>query len=131
MIVVEHHHAVLPHWAACRRTQPNAPRLLTLDHTDTSRPFRKHLRRQARAQGHRLSDAMERQQSQQLVAQLDPMDPRTIDAAMETLGNDEHVVAAIGADIIRSAFVIAHNAANTAQDTYLEHEIICRGVDEC
>ena len=73
---------------------------------------------------------MERQLSQGLVAQLDPMDPRTIEAAMETLGNDEHVVAAIGADIIRSAFVIAHNAANTAQDTYLEHKIICRGVDE-
>lgn len=131
VIVVEHHHEVLPHWAACRRTQPAAPRLLTLDHhTDTSRPFRRHLRRQARAGGHRLSDAMERQLSQDLVAQLDPMDPRTIEAAMETLGNDEHVVAAIGADIIRSAFVIAHNAANTAQETYLEHKIICRGVDE-
>ena len=50
---------------------------------------------------------------------------------METLGNDEHVVAAIGADIIRSAFVIAHNAADTGQDTCLEHKIICRGVDEC
>lgn len=68
--------------------------------------------------------------SQQLVAQLDHSDARTIEAAMETLGNDEHVVAAIGADIIRSAFVIAHNAADTAQDIYLEHKIICRGVDE-
>ena len=131
MIVVEHHHEVLPHWAACRRAQPTAPRLLTLDHhTDTSRPFRRHLRRQARAQGRRLSDAMERQLSRELVARLDPMDPRTIEAAMETLGNDEHVVAAIGAGIIRSAFVIAHNAADTGQDTYLEHKIICRGVDE-
>ncbi len=131
MIVVEHHHEVLPHWAACRRTQSSAPRLLTLDHhTDTSRPFRRHLRRQARAQNQRLSDATERHLSQQLVAQLDHSDPRTIEAAMETLGNDEHVVAAIGADIIRSAFVIAHNAADTAQDIYLEHKIICRGVDE-
>jgi hypothetical protein len=49
---------------------------------------------------------------------------------METLGNDEHVVAAIGADIIRSAFVIAHNAADTDRDIYLEHKIICRAVDE-
>lgn len=131
MIVVEHHHEVLPHWAACRRDQPTAPRLLTLDHhTDTSRPFRRHLRRQARARGQRLTDAMERQLSDALVAQLDPMEPRSIEAAMETLGNDEHVVAAIGAGVIRSAFVIAHNAANTAQDTYLEHKIICRGVDE-
>lgn len=49
---------------------------------------------------------------------------------MKMLGNDEHVVAAIGADIIQSAFVIAHNAADTTQDIYLEHKIICRGVDE-
>ena len=49
---------------------------------------------------------------------------------METINNDEHIVAAIGADIIRSAFVIAHNAADTDQEIYLEHKIICRGVDE-
>ena len=36
----------------------------------------------------------------------------------------------IGADIIQSAFVIAHNAADTDQDIYLDHKIICRGVDE-
>ena len=132
MIIVEHHHEVLPHWAAFRRTQPSAPRLLTLDyHTDTSRPFRRHLRHQARAQRQRLSDVMERELSRQLVAQLNYLDARTIEAAMETLGNDEHVVAAIGADIIRSACVIAHNAADTNQDIYLEHKIICRGVDEC
>lgn len=131
MIVVEHHHEVLPHWAAFRRTLSSAPRLLTLDHhTDTSRPFRRHLRRQARAQGQRLSDEMERQRSRALVAQIDHSDASTIESAMETLGNDEHVVAAIGADIIRSACVIAHNAADTAQDIYLEHKIICRGVDE-
>ena len=131
MIVVEHHHEVLPHWAAFRRTLQSAPRLLTLDHhTDTSRPFRRHLRRQARAQGHPLSAEMEQKLSNQLVSQLDFTDPRTIETAMETLGNDEHVVAAIGADIIRSAFVIAHNAADTEEDIYLEHKIICRGVDE-
>ena len=131
MIIVEHHHEVLPYWAAFRRTQDSAPRLLTLDHhTDTSRPFRRHLRRQARAQKQHLSDAMEQQLSRQLVDQIDHSDARTIEIAMETLGNDEHVVAAINADIIRSAFVIAHNAADTAQDIYLEHKIICRGVDE-
>ena len=131
MIVVEHHHQVLPHWAAFRRTQPSAPRLLTLDHhTDTSRPFRRHLRHQARAQGQTLSTEMEQALSRKLVSQLDFTDPLTIETAMETLGNDEHVVAAIGADIIRSAFVIAHNAADTDQSIYLEHKIICRGVDE-
>jgi len=131
VIVVEHHHEVLPHWAAFRRTQHSAPRLLTLDHhTDTSRPFRRYLRRQARTQNQRLSDAMERELSRQLVAQLDHTAPLAIEIAMEKLGNDEHIVAAIGADIIQSAFVIAHNAADTAQDIYLEHKIICRGVDE-
>ncbi len=131
MIVVEHHHEVLPHWAAFRSTQPSAPRLLTLDHhTDTSRPFRRYLRRQARAQNQVLSNSMEQALSRELVAQLDHTDPLTIEAAMDTLGNDEHVVAAIGADIIQSAFVIAHNAADTNQDIYLEHKIICRGVDE-
>ena len=131
MIIVEHHHEVLPYWAAFRRTQQSAPRLLTLDHhTDTSRPFRRHLRRQARAQRQALSVEVEQELSRQLVSQLDYTDPLTIETAMETLGNDEHVVAAIGADIIRSAFVIAHNAADTDQDIYLEHKIICRGVDE-
>ena len=131
MIVVEHHHHVLPYWTAFRRTQHSAPRLLTLDHhTDTSRPFRRYLRRQARTQRQHLSAATERELSRQLVAQLDHTDPLTVETAMEKLGNDEHIVAAIGADIIRSAFVIAHNAANTAQDIYLEHKIICRGVDE-
>ena len=73
---------------------------------------------------------MEQELSRQLVSQLDHTDPLTIETAMATLGNDEHVAAAIGADIIRSTFVIAHNAADTAQDIYLEHKIISRGVDE-
>ena len=81
-------------------------------------------------QNQTLSNSMEQALSQKLVAQLDHTDPLTIEAAMEKLGNDEHVVAAIGADIIQSAFVIAHNAADTNQDIYLEHKIICRGVDE-
>lgn len=131
VIIVEHHHEVLPYWAAFRSTQASAPRLLTLDHhTDTSRPFRRYLRRQARAQGQQLSEEMELQRSRELVASLDHSDASTIEAVMEKLGNDEHVVAAIGADIIRSACVIAHNAADTDQDIYLEHKIICRGVDE-
>ena len=131
MIVVEHHHEVLPHWAKFRCTQPYAPRLLTLDHhTDTSRPFRRYLRRQARAQNKRLSVEMEQEQSQQLLAQLDYLDDHSIEVAMEMLSNDEHVMTAIGADIIRSAFVIAHNAADTAEEVYLEHKVICRGVDE-
>jgi len=131
VIVVEHHHEVLPHWAAFRNTQSSAPRLLTLDHhTDTSRPFRRYLRRRARVQNQALSNSLEQALSRELVAQLDHSDPLTIEAAMEKLGNDEHVVAAIGADIIQSAFVIAHNAADTNQDIYLEHKIICRGVDE-
>ena len=131
VIIVEHHHEVLPHWASFRRTQSSAPRLLTLDHhTDTSRPFRRHLRQQARDQRQRLSTEVEQQLSQALVAQLDYSNANTIEAAIKTLGNDEHIVAAIGADIIRSAFVIAHNAADTAQDIYLQHKIICRGVDE-
>ena len=132
MIVVEHHHEVLPYWAKFRCTQPDAPRLLTLDHhTDTSRPFRRHLRRQARAQKQRLSVEIEQERSQELLAQLDYLDAHSIEAAMEVLSNDEHVMTAIGADIIRSAFVIAHNAANTSEDVYLEHKVICRGVDEC
>ena len=131
MITVEHHHEVLPYWAELRRTLPLAPRLLTLDHhTDTSRPFRRHLRRKAKAQGQRLSDEVELQISKELVTQLNYSDASTIEAKMDILGNDEHVVAAIGADIIRSAFVIAHRAADTDQEVYLKHKIICRGVDE-
>ena len=131
MIVVKHHHEVLAHWAKFRCTQPDAPRLLTLDHhTDTSRPFRRYLRRQARAESQRLSPEVERERSQQLLAQLDYSNALSIEAAMDHLSNDEHVMTAIGVDIIRSAFVIAHNAEDTAVDIYLEHKVICRGVDE-
>ena len=131
MIVVEHHHEVLPYWAKFRRTQPFAPRLLTLDHhTDTSRPFRRHLRRLARAQNQSLSVEIEQERSQKLLSQLDYSSDQSMDFAMEMLSNDEHVMTAIGADIIRSACVIAHNAADTNEDVYLEHKVICRGVDE-
>lgn len=121
-VVVEAHHQALLAWSQYRAQLDRAPRLITLDHhTDTSRPFRNLLRRAYAADEHdRLRAAW--------LAQIDFRHPASVVAAIEKLGNDEHIVAAIESDIISSAFVVAHNAKDTDLQTYREHKIMCRAV---
>lgn len=121
VVVQAHHHALLA-WSQYRARIPFAPKLITLDrHTDTSRPFRNHLRTSQAAADH---DGLR-------AAWLEALDfrrPNTVVDAIEKLHNDEHIVTAIEADIISSAFVVAHNAKDTDLQTYREHKIMCRAV---
>jgi len=123
LVVVQAHHHVLPAWAQYRASLPGAPRLITLDHhTDTSRPFRNLLQAEHAAEKH------EQLRTQWLTA-IDFQKPETVTEAVRLLGNDEHIVTAIKADIISSAFVVAHNARDTDLPTYREHKIMCRTVN--
>lgn len=129
MIVVEHHHEVLPAWAELRARLPEAPRLLSLDHhTDTVLPFRRHVRVIAAAEGQQLCEDEEAARSAQLVGEI--RDVASATRALETLANDEHVRAALGADILSAAFVIAHKAMDTDLEVFAAHRIACRAVDE-
>jgi hypothetical protein len=121
VVVQAHHHALLA-WSQYRASLPRAPRLITLDHhTDTSRPFRNRLNAAHAVDAHdRLRAAW--------LGEINFRKPETIVAAVERLGNDEHIVTAIAADIISSAFVVAHNARDTDLKTYHEHKIMCRTV---
>jgi UPF0489 domain len=122
VVVRAHHHALLA-WSQYRAGLSFAPRLITLDHhTDTSRPFRNRLRADHAADDHdRLRAAW--------LGEIDFRKPDTVVAAIDRLGNDEHIVTAIAADIISSAFVVAHNARDTDLQTYREHKIMCRAIN--
>ncbi len=122
-IVVDHHKA-LRAWAQFRSQLAVAPRLITLDHhTDTSRPFRNHLRAVAPTADHeRLRAAW--------LSEIDFRHPDTVVEAIEKLSNDEHIVTAIESNIISGAFVVAHNAKDTDLQTYAEHRIMCRAVSQ-
>ncbi len=121
MVVVDSHNKVLKAWSECRRELPLAPRLLTLDHhTDTSRPFRKILK----------NHPDEEQLRSQWLEEIKFNDTLSVELAISRLSNDEHIVAAIGSDIISSAFVIAHNADNTNYELFCQHAIACRSVSD-
>lgn len=123
-VVVEDHHRALLAWSQYRSRLAAAPRLITLDHhTDTSRPFRHHLRTAyAPAEHERLRAAW--------LADIDFRHADTVVAAIGRLNNDEHIVTALATDIISSAFVVAHNAKDTDLPTYREHKIMCRSASK-
>lgn len=126
--IVNSHHKVLSAWAEFRSTTDHAPRLITLDHhTDTSRPFRRLI---AKTHGKNLSEKEFNNIQDSHIKALDFEDPQSIEEAVLKLNNDEHIVTAIKADIISSAFVVAHNAINTNLPTYEEHSIVCHAVKE-
>lgn len=128
MIIVDRHNKVLPAWAEYRRSLSSAPRLITLDHhTDTSRPFRSFLRKQ---HGNSLTLQQIQQESQHMLSQMNFNSPEQILKAVEKIDNDEHIVAAIQTDIISDALIIAHNAKDTDLQTYREHRILCKAVDD-
>ncbi|MDX2023326.1 MAG: UPF0489 family protein [Deltaproteobacteria bacterium] len=124
VVVVEAHHEALLAWSQYRSTLGRAPRLITLDHhTDTSRPFRNHLRDAYPAAEHDRLRA-------KWLSEIDHRQPASVTTAIDRLGNDEHIVAAIACDIIAAAFVVAHNAKDTDQRTYHDHKIMCRAVSK-
>lgn len=110
--IVDKHHKVLASWAKLRRELSIAPRLLSLDfHTDTSRPFRN------------FSSSMSTQK--QLLSNVNYQSVASVDAAIQKLNNDEHIVTAIESNIISAAFIIAQNATTTDQNTFHQHKIAC------
>ncbi len=131
--VVDSHHKVLLAWAEFRKTLSSPPRLITLDHhTDTSPPFRHFIRKIFKEEDVPFdikSEEFKVAQNQYLKS-INFMNKETVIEAVKKLNNDEHIVAAIKTDIISSALVIAHNAANTDLEVYKEHKIICRTVNE-
>lgn len=125
---VDSHHKVLAAWAQYRCTLNQAPRLITLDHhTDTSKPFRRFINK---TNGKGLSTDKFNGLQNSLLKKINFKDSTTITEAIGKLNNDEHIVASIKTDIISSAFVVAHSAANTDLDTYKQHSIACHSVDE-
>lgn len=122
MVIVEHHHHVLSHWAQYRRTLSKAPQLLTLDHhTDTSFPFRNFLNKNFPPEQHS-------EQRQQLLAKIDFKNDLSVSQAVALLSHDEHVLTAIGSDIISSVFVVAHNAGDTDASVLKKHRVCCYSV---
>jgi len=114
--VVENHHHVLSAWAQFRAQADRAPRLITLDHhTDTSPAFRTYCK-------------TSKTSADTLLAAIDFRDLRSIEAAIDKLDRDEHVVAALRSDILAAAFVVAQNAMDTGRDVFLQHRIACREI---
>jgi hypothetical protein len=125
LVIVDRHNKVLPAWAEFRARLSEAPRLITLDyHTDTSKPFRNYLKYVCRTPDDRADKVRKAMISEVDFSRLD-----SVRRAVGKLGNDEHIVTAIEADIISSAFVIAHNAMTTDLATYRDHRIMCYSVD--
>lgn len=126
MTIVESHHHVLKSWAYYRSTLDVAPRLLTLDHhTDTSAPFRTYFRKNGISDSIKISE-----RRSEFIKNIDFTNSSTVESAIERLDHDEHIMTAISADIIQSAFVIAHNAIETDINTYDKHKVMCSGVAE-
>lgn len=123
MHVVESHHLVLPIWAEYRSRLECPPYLITLDHhTDTSLPFRNHLKKMT-------SDLhiQEIERKKQIEA-IDFKQASTVLSATNLLSHDEHVLTAVQAGIIAGAFVVAQNARDTDIDVYKEHRVCCYSV---
>ncbi len=119
--IVENHHEVLIPWAAFRQKLSKAPRLITFDHhTDTSSPFRHHLRS--------LTGADFLQEQKKLLDGINYQDPESLRKSLACLAHDEHIVTALKKDILSSALVIAHNAQDTDVKTYQQHKIACYSV---
>ncbi len=128
LFIADSHHKVLPAWASLTAQLNQAPRLITLDHhTDTSKPFRRYI---AKMFGQNITSAEFTKYQSQYLDAIDYKDPESVIEAVTKLNNDEHIVAAIKANIISSAFVIAHSAADTDLQIYKQHNIICHSVDE-
>ncbi len=125
---VDSHHKVLSAWANYRSTLQQAPRLITLDHhTDTSQPFRRWI---ANHYGKDLSEKRFKVIQNSYLENINFARANTVVDAISKLNNDEHIVTAIHANIISSAFVIAHNARTTKLDIYENHKIACFAVNE-
>lgn len=124
MKVVQSHHQVLSIWAEYRRRREQAPILITLDHhTDTSLPFRNYLK-----QKYPNDKNQQESERQKLLQQLSYSDADSVSAAQSLLSHDEHILTALGSNILSAAFVVAQNAMDTDIKIYREHKVCCYSV---
>lgn len=101
--VVDDHHKALAAWALVRRSMPDAPNLITIDHhTDTHEAFL----------GHAHWEAYEGRVPDQeafrlgLVSQIDWRSDQSVTEAVNKLKHDEHIDAATCSGTLNNAFCI-------------------------
>lgn len=100
-----HHYAMIP-WHELRREYERSLRLLTLDyHTDTMVAFRKYAGEQISLTNNDTDEW--RRIAQRAVADISIGDIDSINQAVVRLKHDEHIDAALKANILSLAFVIA------------------------
>lgn len=103
LIVKKHHHA-FRHWAHHRRSVESAPILVTLDHhTDTLMAYYRSFFNGINNVKQRHDEAIAYARS------VNFRDDNSIDAAIKRLEYDQHIDAAIKADILSKAFVINYS----------------------
>lgn len=101
--VVDDHHKALAAWALVRRTLPNAPNLITIDHhTDTHEAFLGH------AHWESYEGRVEDQEAFRLalVAQINWRNDASVIDAISNLRHDEHIDAATCSGMLDNAFCI-------------------------
>lgn len=100
--VLESHHHALQVWAEFRRNKNNPPTLVSLDHhTDTHTAFLNYFSEQN-------EEVSLKDKSLQLISTFDFNDDNSITNTIEKLKNDEHIDAAIKANIIKNAFLLTY-----------------------
>jgi len=101
--VVDDHHKALAAWALVRRSMPDAPNLITIDHhTDTYEAFLGHAHWEA-YQG-RVPDQEAFRLG--LVSQIDWQSDQSVIEAVTKLKHDEHIDAATSSGTLSDAFCI-------------------------
>lgn len=109
VFVVQNHAEALFYWAQVRRLA-SPPILISLDHhTDAHPAFLRATHRGFDDDSQRQS----REEAEHLVRQIDFNSDESVRRAVGMLKNDEHIDAAIRADILSYAFVVHHNSQNT------------------
>ena len=102
---VESHHQVLEAWGQIRCEFDNAPSVISLDcHTDTHEPFDHLLCKSGLGRIQREAERSE------LLATFTYADSEALQQVIGKLWHDEHILAAIHADIVAAAFIVCQNS---------------------
>lgn len=119
--VVEDHEVALIPWAEVRRGMKRAPILLTLDHhTDTLPAFNRAACKEA--PGIPMDEGKWLAACNRFIEATHFENPASIEAAVQLLGWDEHINAAIETEIVDAALVLAHdNSRHTFPLRRMQH----------
>jgi len=112
--IFESHSTALVPWGQIRSKRSNAPNLITLDyHTDTHEAFLLHYGKQFKGEYFSSGDDAFEKLRELLLSKIDVLNDASLCEAANKLRNDEHIDAAIGADIIDFAYVISYDGQCT------------------